>query len=503
MTAPLWTVDEICAHTNGVMAETAGTVSPVDNITVSNIAVDHITIDSRVCRKGSLFVALPGATTDGHQFLAKAANADASAAIVSKPDTDIELAQIIVPDCLVALTNLAVAGRERHKGKMVAITGSVGKTGTKEMLAHILRAYGQSHANEGNFNNHIGLPLSLAALPKDSQFAIQEIGMNHAGEIASLTRIARPDIAMITRIAAAHSGHFESIEAIADAKAEIFEDMHGGTAVLNIDDPFFDHLSSAAKAAGISRIITFGNHGEAEFCLLSARQDDDGMKIEADLSGIPVSFQLGMSGYHWAMNALGVLACVHALGEDPVTATNHLAGFGDIAGRGARHRGVFDGKPITVIDDSYNASPASMSAALEPFLTGDRHSDIMVLSDMLELGSHSDTAHDDIVSTIASIAPRHVIAIGAEFARAFAKATSSSDVIFAESPASATDLLTQLIKAGDTIFIKGSKGSGAWRVTDAVLGAMTNKTPASSTSAQSVSTQSAPTKSAEEKTYVT
>ena len=490
MTAPLWTVDEICAHTNGIMAG-SGAISPVDNIT----------IDSRICRKGSLFVALPGASSDGHQFLAKAAKADASAAIVSKPDTAIELAQIIVPDCLAALTDLAIVGRERHKGKMVAITGSVGKTGTKEMLAHILRANGQSHANEGNFNNHIGLPLSLAALPKDSQFAIQEIGMNHAGEIASLTRIARPDIAMITRIAAAHSGHFESIDAIADAKAEIFEDMHGGTAVLNIDDPFFDRLSSTAKASGISRIITFGNHGEAEFCLLSARQDDDGMKIEADLSGIPVSFRLGMSGYHWAMNALGVLACVHALGLDPVTATEHLANFGNIAGRGARHTGVLDGKSVTVIDDSYNASPASMSAALAPFLTGDSHSDIMVLSDMLELGTHSDAAHDEVVATIASIAPRHVIAIGDKLARAFAKASPSHDVIFAENPANATDLLTQLIKAGDTIFIKGSKGSGAWCVTDAVLGDMTNKTnktPTSTTAAPSAHSQSA-----EEKIYVT
>ncbi|MDB2391127.1 UDP-N-acetylmuramoyl-tripeptide--D-alanyl-D-alanine ligase [Alphaproteobacteria bacterium] len=474
MTAPLWTVDEICTHTKGTMA------NPAD----AGLQIGHITIDSRTCRKGSLFVALPGATADGHQFLAKAAEADASAALVSKPDTTIELAQIIVPDCLTALTNLAIAGRERHKGAMVAITGSVGKTGTKEMLAHLLRFLGQSHANEGNFNNHIGLPLSLAALPEDSQFAIQEIGMNHAGEIASLTQIARPDIAMITRIAAAHSGHFDSLDAIADAKAEIFKGMHGGTAVLNIDDPFFDHLSRAAKAAGISQIITFGSHSEAEFCLLSARQDKDGMKIEADLSGFPVSFRLGMSGHHWVMNALGVLACVQALGQDPVAATDHLANFGDIPGRGARHSGVFAGKHITVIDDSYNASPASMSAALEPFLTGANHADIMVLSDMLELGADSSAAHDETVSTVSNIAPRQVIAIGTEFARAFSNAASASDIVFAESPARATDLLARLVEADDTIFIKGSKGSGAWRVTDAVLDAMTNKTDRASASPQ-------------------
>ncbi|MBT6566067.1 UDP-N-acetylmuramoyl-tripeptide--D-alanyl-D-alanine ligase [uncultured Candidatus Puniceispirillum sp.] len=488
MTAPLWTVDEICAHTNGVMAKATDIASPVD----------HITIDSRMCRKGSLFVALPGATADGHQFLAKVAGADASAAIVTKPDNAVELTQIIVPDCLTALTDLAVAGRERHKGAMVAITGSVGKTGTKEMLAHILRAFGQSHANEGNFNNHIGLPLSLAALPKDSQFAIQEIGMNHAGEIATLTRIARPDVAMITRIAAVHSGHFESIDAIADAKAEIFEGMQGGTAVLNIDDPFFDRLYRAAKAAGIKRIITFGNHGEAEFCLLSARQDDDGMKIEADLSGFPVSFRLGMSGHHWAMNALGVLACVHALRQDAVAATDHLADFGDIAGRGARHSGIFNDKAITVIDDSYNASPASMLAALEPFLTDARHCDIMVVSDMLELGTHSAVAHDEIVSIIARIAPRHVIAIGGEFARAFAHATPPCDVIFAENPAIASDLLARFVKTDDTIFIKGSKGSGAWRVTNALLDAMTDKTPTAS-----VTDKSAFKQSTEGKIYVT
>jgi UDP-N-acetylmuramoyl-tripeptide--D-alanyl-D-alanine ligase len=474
MTAPLWTIDEICTYTNGTMAETAGATPPVD----------HITIDSRSCRKGSLFVALPGATSDGHQFLAKAAEADASAALVSKPDNAIGMAQIIVPDCLAALTDLAAAGRERFQGAMVAITGSVGKTGTKEMLAHILRKCGQSHANEGNFNNHIGLPLSLAALPQNSQFAIQEIGMNHAGEIASLTLIARPDIAMITRIAAAHSGHFDSIEAIADAKAEIFEGMHGGTAVLNIDDPFFDHLSRAAISAGISRIITFGSHSEAEFCLLSARQDDDGMKIEADLSGFPVNFHLGMSGQHWAMNALGVLACVHALGEDPVAASDHLASFGDIAGRGARHSGILNGKAIMVIDDSYNASPAALSAALEPFLTGVRHTDIMVLSDMLELGADSDAAHDEIAATVASIAPRHVVVIGSEFTKAFAKLAPACDVAIAESPASATDMLTRLLKDDDTIFIKGSKGSGAWRVADAVLAAMSDQTPATSTVTQ-------------------
>lgn len=470
MTAPLWTVDEICTHTSGIMAETAMVPVPID----------HITMDSRMCRKGSLFVALPGAQADGHDFLAKAANADASAALVTTPDISIELAQIIVPDCLAALTALAVAGRNRFKGAMIAITGSVGKTGTKEMLAHLLRACGQSHANEGNFNNHIGLPLSLAALPAGSQFAIQEIGMNHAGEIAKLTRIARPDIAMITRIAAVHSGHFDSIDAIANAKAEIFEGMHGGTAVLNIDDPFFPHLSQAAKSAGISRIVTFGSHSDAEFCLLSSRQDNDGMKIEADLSGVPVSFHLGMSGQHWAMNSLGVLACVHALGEDPVAASDSLASFGDIAGRGACHNGIFNGHAISVIDDSYNASPASMSAALAPFLTGARHTDIMVLSDMLELGSHSAAAHDDIVATVASIGPRHVITIGDDFAHAFAKVAHDCDVIIANDPAHATDMLARLVQADDTIFIKGSKGSGAWRVTNAVLSVMTDKTPTTS-----------------------
>ena len=474
MTAPLWTIDEICMHTHGELAKKA----------ISASVIDHITIDSRMCRKGSLFVALPGAQVDGHSFLAKAAHADASAALVSRPDSSVELAQIMVPDCLAALTDLASAGRERFKGAMVAITGSVGKTGTKEMLAHILRAYGPSHANEGNFNNHIGLPISLAALPKDSQFAIQEIGMNHAGEIAKLTRIAHPDIAMITRIAAAHSGHFDSIDAIADAKAEIFEGMDGGTAVLNIDDPFFEHLSRAAKAAGISRIITFGSHGDAEFCLLSARQETENMIIEADLSGFPANFRLGMSGHHWAMNAMGVLACVHALGEDPVAASDHLASFGDIAGRGARHNGKFNGCNISIIDDSYNASPASMSAALEPFLTGARHTDIMVLSDMLELGTYSASAHDDIARMIAKIMPRHVIAIGAAFTETFAKTAPPCDVIIAESPAHATDVLAQIVRANDTIFIKGSKGSGAWRVTDALLSAMTDKTPTGKTIAQ-------------------
>jgi UDP-N-acetylmuramoyl-tripeptide--D-alanyl-D-alanine ligase len=204
------------------------------------------------------------------------------------------------------------------------------------------------------------------------------------------------------------------------------------------------------------------------------------MKIEADLSGVPVSFHLGMSGQHWAMNSLGVLACVHALGEDPVAASDSLASFGDIAGRGACHNGIFNGHAISVIDDSYNASPASMSAALAPFLTGARHIDIMVLSDMLELGSHSAAAHEDIVATVASIGPRHVIAIGDDFAHAFAKVAHDCDVIIANDPAHATDMLARLVQADDTIFIKGSKGSGAWRVTNAVLSVLTDNTPTTS-----------------------
>ena len=259
MTAPLWTCDYLLAGCGGALFDPAFACG----------SISGIEIDSRNCKSGDLFVALAGDRQDGHDFITKAADAGAAACLVSRPNADASIAQIIVDDPLGALARLGRAGRDRFAGKMVGITGSVGKTGCKDMLAHALTAFGKTHASQRSFNNHIGVPITLATLAADCDFAVQEMGMNAAGEIAALTALARPDIALITRIASTHGGFFDSLDDIAKAKAEIFEGLNAaGTAILNIDDPFYDQLASAATKADAARIISFGRKTDAEFCLL-------------------------------------------------------------------------------------------------------------------------------------------------------------------------------------------------------------------------------------------
>ncbi len=249
-----------------------------------------------------------------HEFLQSAALAGAAAALVKRPDRDADITQIIVDDGLAGLTRLANAGRQRFIGKMIGVTGSVGKTGSKDLLAHALSGLGRTHANKRSFNNHIGVPISLATLPADYDFAVQEIGRNRPGEIATLTAITRPNVVMITRVAGTHGAFFKSIDAIAAAKAEIFEGLTPvGIGVLNRDDNFFPMLSEVAQQAGASRIITFGKHHESEICLLEAKQIDNGMLVRAKIGVNEICFKLQMYGVHWAQNALGVLACIAAL----------------------------------------------------------------------------------------------------------------------------------------------------------------------------------------------
>jgi len=469
-----------------ILARTGGQItgaSPDDNR--ANFTITDITIDSRQCKKGSLFIALPGSNADGHDYVTAAAQNGASAVLIAHPIADADIANtdcvpILVDDTVQALDDLAVMGRimhQQHGGRLIGVTGSVGKTGSKEMLAHILARMGGCHASKASFNNHVGVPLTLAALPEDVPVAIQEMGMNAAGEIANLSLMASPDIALITRIAESHSGFFNSLGDIAVAKAEIFDGMCGlGIAVLNRDDAFFDELSRRARLAGATRIITFGRSDEADFCLLSCAAPapptamPTAMQISANCMGEPLAFTLDMAAPHWAMNALGVLAVVEALGLDVAMAAMHLADFTDLPGRGARHHGQFNNLPITLIDDSYNAGPASMAAAMDGLLSNPPQ--VMVLSDMLELGQNAGPAHDALIPAITALGPRVLIGLGAEMARmqtALASAPQNIECLHAKDAKAALAMLGTVVQADDTLFIKGSNGSGAHLVANGVI----------------------------------
>lgn len=458
MTAPLWTIDAAVAACDGRL------LAPPSN----SGFINGISIDSRDCAAGDLFVALPGTAADGHQFLANAATAGASAALVSRPDAAIDLPQIIVEDSLAGLTRLAAAGRNRFQGRVVGITGSVGKTGSKDMLAHALASFGQTHASQRSFNNHIGVPLTIASLPASCDFAVQEMGMNAAGEIAALTRLAGPHVALITRIAGTHSVFFNSLADIAAAKAEIFTGLAaGGVAVLNRDDAFYPLLAATAQQAGASHIISFGRHDDAEFCLLSTTPQDNGMQVCAEIGGAELRFEMTMHGTHWALNALGVLGCVAALGLPVEDAAKTLVNCPTPKGRGRRYHGRYDGCHITLIDDSYNASPVSMRAALASMVA--TPPTIMVLGEMLELGGESAAAHDNLIHEINDIMPKLVIGLGAGMHHAMQHLDSRITACAARDTDAAVTALDAAVAANDIVFIKGSLGSGAWRVAAVLL----------------------------------
>ena len=437
------------------------------------IPVTSIEIDSRRCRAGSLFIALSGTQADGHDFIDAATANGAIAALVSRRIEDAAIPLLLVDDVEAALTRLGGCGREAHiaaGGRLVGITGSVGKTGSKEMLAHLLAPTG-CHASRASFNNHLGVPLTLAALPAAPVDAIQEMGMNAPGEIGALSRLAMPDIAVITRIADSHAGFFDSLDQIADAKAEIFDGLRaGGTAILNRDDPYFERLAASAKSAGAGAIIGFGTSKEADIRLLATRREPDGTWISCSLDGTDASFTLGMQGAHWAMNAMAMLAAVRALGHDAATAVERLVDFGNLPGRGAILRGAFAEAEITLVDDSYNAGPASMKAAFASLAATPPQ--VMVLSDMLELGDGSAAAHAALAPGITSLRPRVVITIGPEMSRMAAALPCATLHCEAASPEDAIEQLHGQLRDGDVVFVKGSNGSGAWRVAAAMIASL-------------------------------
>ncbi len=436
--------------------------------------ITGMALDNRKTNPGDLFIALKGENHDGHDYVAAAADAGAVAALVSRK-VDAPIPQLVAGDSLMALRDLAKASRQRSSATVVAITGSVGKTGTKQIISTCLQSLGKTHASAGNFNNHIGAPLSLALMPQDSAYGVFELGMNHSGEIAALSPMVAPDIAVITRISNSHGGFFDSLDDIAAAKAEIFLGLKpGGVAVLNADDPYCAMLAQSARDHGASRVITCGYAAEADARIQDVKRHPNGLAISAEINGKPIDVTIKMAAPHWALSVVMGLAIVDHLGKD-IHAVD-LTPLHDLAGRGERHAIAFDdGRAFTLIDDSYNASPASMSAALtslgsDPTL-GRR---VAILADMLELGEAADDLHRDLVDAVAAADLGVLIGIGPlmkNLIDAAQDACPKTDIHHCADAKAASDLALTLISDGDLVLVKGSNGMKTSSVVTRLLAA--------------------------------
>lgn len=452
MTA-LWTLDAMAA---AMRAERAGTPAP---------EIGGISIDSRTLSKGDAFFAIHGESRDGHDFVDNALTAGAGVAVVAKEARTRfpGAALLIVPDVLEGLRDLARAARTRTRAKVIAVTGSVGKTSTKEALRLALSADGETHASIASYNNHWGVPLSLARCPVGAEFAVFEIGMNHAGEITPLTKLARPHIAIVTAIEPVHLEFFGTLEKIADAKAEIFSGVEaGGVAVLNRDNAQFKRLADAARAARIAKIVTFGEHADADARLRAVSLQENSSTVEATILGQPVTYKLGAPGRHLALNSLAVLAAASLAGADLALAALALDKLKPAAGRGARSSLAVPGGSVLLIDESYNANPASMKAAIELLARasiGVQGRRIAVLGDMLELGAQGPDLHRSIATAIVANEIDLVFCSGRLMRALWEALPSRARGGYAETAAELEPAVLGAIRAGDALMIKGSLGS--------------------------------------------
>jgi UDP-N-acetylmuramoyl-tripeptide--D-alanyl-D-alanine ligase len=455
--AVLWTAAEAAAATGGS--------SPADWAAIG------VSIDTRSLVAGDLFVALKGPNHDGHDFVRTALERGAAAAMVDRGIAELPASAPLlgVADTLAALAALGAAGRNRSGARIIAVTGSVGKTGTKEALRLALTSSGPTYASAGGLNNHWGAPLSLARLPPDARYGVFELGMNHPGEIAHLTRLVRPHVAVITTVEPAHLGFFPSVEAIADAKAEIFLGLEpGGSAVLSRDNPHYGRLAAAARRAGAAEILGFGTHAEADARLVDCVLDARGSTVQAAVCGRGFRFRLSLPGRHWVINALAVLAAAHAAGAAVDPAAAALAELEALPGRGRRHELAWGGAPLTVIDESYNASPASVRAALavlaamEPADGGRR---VAVLGDMLELGDSSERLHRELAESLGVEVDR-VFLIGDAISALNKVLPARKRGGLWRSPEEAMPALLRFLEPGDVVMIKGSRGMRVNRIVE-------------------------------------
>ncbi len=435
-----------------------------------------VSIDSRRIEAGDLFVALEGPRFDGHDFVAAAFERGASAAVVSRlPDgVGADRPTLLVGDTFAALNDLARAARGRSEARVIAVTGSVGKTGTKDALGLVLSEQGRTATSLGNLNNEFGVPLSLARLPAEADYAVFELGMNRPGELEPLSRMVRPDVAIITTIAPVHTEFFEFVGDIADAKAEVFAGMDGGTAVLSRDNVYFAILAVAAYAAGIEHVVGFGAHPEAKVRAVDSVPRADSSLVTVDIGGRLLEYRIGLPGRHWVTNSLAVLAAVDAVGADIEAAAAALAGFTAPRGRGGRRRVALGAGDFELIDDSYNASPASMRAAFEtlgiaePGPGGRR---VAVLGDMLELGANGPMLHAGLRDALVSSGADLVFTVGPNMAHLRDALPKRLCAGHAETAGALAPVVAAAVRPGDVVCVKGSLGMAMSEIIEALLGA--------------------------------
>lgn len=453
MTA-LWTAADIAAATQGKAS--------------ADFAVNGVAFDSREVGTGDLFIALKGDVTDGHKFVDGAFGQGAGGAIVSTP---VAYPHVLVDDTAAALRALGIAARNRTRARIAGVTGSVGKTGTKEALAKALaRANkGPVHRSVKSYNNHTGVPLSLARMPAETAFGVFEMGMNHAGEIADLTAMVRPHVALITAIAPAHIENLGSMEAIADAKAEIFGGLEpGGIAIIPYDSPYCAQLEAHAKAQA-AKIVTFGRNAGADVYARDVVALDHGTMVAAVLHDTELCFTLSQPGDHWVSNSLAVLAAVQALGGDLATAGLALAELEGLAGRGARHNlQIADGEAL-LIDESYNANSVSMAATLAVLAAEPAKRRIAILGEMRELGSESDALHAGLADPVMAAGVELAVLVGPAMTPLARALAGRLDVRHVENAAQALELAQPMIAPGDAILVKGSNAVGLARLVSGLI----------------------------------
>jgi len=430
--------------------------------------IGGISIDTRSLKAGDAYFAIKGDIHDGHKFIAAAQSAGAALAVVAEEKLvtmgSAALPLLVVKDVLGALELLGLAARRRSKAKIIAVTGSVGKTTTKEALRHVLSASGAVHASVASFNNHWGVPLTLARMPEDTKFGIFEIGMNHANEITPLVKMVRPHVAVITNVGVAHLGAFASVDEIARAKAEIFDGLvEGGFAVLNRDNRYFKMLGELAGAAGVKNIASFGEADGADVQLNKLKLHDRCSCMMAKLFGEDIAVKIGVPGRHIAQNVLAVLAVAKLAGADLTKSVLALGDMQSEAGRGARHRLSVAAGTFTLIDESYNANPASMKAAIdmlkssEPSGSGRR---IAVLGDMLELGEHSGEMHAALADELIDTNIDQVYLVGADMVHLQGRLPSSLLASYVPDVKQLQLILYSSLRTGDVVMVKASKGIG-------------------------------------------
>jgi UDP-N-acetylmuramoyl-tripeptide--D-alanyl-D-alanine ligase len=454
----LWTAEEAARATAG-------------RLVGEGWSAGGVSIDTRTLEPGDLFVALKD-MRDGHDFLAQAFVSGACAALISdKGKAEGFGPVLVVGDVLDGLRKLGAAARDRSAAKRVAVTGSVGKTSTKEALAVCLSASGATHRSVKSYNNHWGVPLTLSRMPRESQFAVFEIGMNHRGEILPLTQLVKPHAALVTTIAPAHVENLGSLEAVADEKGDIYAGLEpGGAAIIPADAPHAARLIAAAERNG-ANLVRFGRGAECEARLLKFDMDESGSNAEAEILGRTIRYRVGVEGAHWALNSVAALAAADVVGADLDAAAHALEHLRAFDGRGVAQSIAAPFGAFMLVDDAYNANPASMAAAFstlaarKPGAGGRR---IVALGDMLELGADERAYHAGLAQPLEQAGVDLVFAAGPRMAALMEALPASRRGGYAESADALIPVIANALRSGDIVLVKGSNGSKMSRVVAAL-----------------------------------